>query len=69
MIDNITCGHNADAEEFNDTALRGYTREDERCVDYVTLCRECYTIYKTDGLVLFSTSEENKWLNYNEQML
>lgn len=58
-----TCGHEVDeVDDLIDAALQGYTREDQRCIDYVTLCRECYTMYKTDGIVLFGAGEENKWL-------
>lgn len=59
-----TCGHVVhDMDDVIDAAIRGYTIEDERCIDYVALCRQCYTDYKTDGVVLYNESDKNKWLS------
>ena len=59
-----TCGHTLTEEEdlgINCT-LMGYTRENTRCIDYVSYCTECYLRAVKDGLVLFNKDEENKWL-------
>lgn len=57
-----TCGHEVDGDRIYDVALKGYTLEDERCIDYVTLCDKCYTMYKTDEQVLYNSYEESRWL-------
>lgn len=64
-----TCGHEVeDVDDLVNTALRGYTRKNERCIDFVTLCADCYAEYKTDDMVLYTHKDELTWLGItNEQ--
>ena len=59
-----TCGHTLteDEDQGINCSLMGYTRENTRCIEYVTYCTGCYLRAVKDGSVLFDESEENKWL-------
>lgn len=59
-----TCGHTLteDEDQGINCSLMGYTREDNRCIKYVTYCTKCYLRAVKDGSVLFDEGEENKWL-------
>ena len=64
-----TCGHKLKEEEelgINCT-LAGYTREGDRCLEYVCYCKECYDQSVKDGIVLFDEGEENKWIGVNDE--
>jgi|TARA_R110000868_G_scaffold56564_2_gene175090 hypothetical protein len=65
----LTCGHELSMfDDIIETSLQGHTLDGEKCVDFVTLCVNCYTDYKTDGLVLYTHNEEKMWLGItNEQ--
>jgi len=59
-----TCGHTLteDEDQGINCSLMGYTRENTRCIEYVTYCTGCYLRAVKDGSVLFDEGEENKWL-------
>jgi hypothetical protein len=59
-----TCGHalTEDEDQGINCSLMGYTRENTRCIEYVTYCTGCYLRAVKDGSVLFDEGEENKWL-------
>ena len=64
-----TCGHEVETveeaeelDELNEVALSGYTVDDQRCINFVVLCRRCYVEYKTEGLVLYTSKDQNDWL-------
>lgn len=58
-----TCGHQVyDKDNLFDVSLRAYTRHNARCVDFVRLCKECYTLYKVENLVLYTERERSLWL-------
>ena len=59
-----TCGHTLteDEDQGINCSLGGYTREGNRCIEYVCYCTECYNEAVKDGIVLFDEGEENKWV-------
>ena len=59
----LTCGHTVeDIDDANDIALASYNREDNRCVDYVSYCDECYDDALDRGEVLLTVEDEDVWL-------
>lgn len=39
------------------------SRENNRALEYTSLCKECYDWHEHEGLVLHDEGEENKWIN------
>ena len=59
----LTCGHTVeDIDDANDIALASYNRENNRCVDYVSYCDECYDAALDRGEVLLTVDDEDVWL-------
>lgn len=59
----LTCGHTVeDVDDANDIALASYNRENNRCVDYVSYCDECYDAALDRGEVLLTVDDEDVWL-------
>ena len=60
----FTCGHRAKNEddEGHAIATKAYTRENNRAVDYRTVCNNCYHVYEMEELVLFGEADVAKWL-------
>ena len=64
-----TCGHTL--QSFDDIvhcSLTDYTREGDRAIAYVSYCKICYERACKEGYVLYDKGEENKWLNYNDNV-
>ena len=60
-----TCGHQvAEVDDANFIAIASYTRENKRCVDYVSYCDECYDKALDRGEVLLTVDDEAVWLTY-----
>lgn len=58
-----SCGHTVEhMSHLWDCTLAEYNRKHERCLSYVSYCKECYDRAVKDGIVLFDEGEENKWL-------
>ena len=60
----FTCGHKArDAEDEGHTiSTKTYTRENNRAIDYRTVCDNCYRIYDEE-LILLGEADAAKWLD------
>ena len=59
----FTCGHKANDDENGWTiSTKAYTRENNRAVDYRTVCNNCYQVYEIEDLILFGEAAEEKWL-------
>ena len=60
----FTCGHEARNDEGGRTiSTKAYTRENNRAVDFRTVCNNCYQVYEEENLILFGEAAEEKWLN------
>ena len=60
----FTCGHKAEEEEDGFTiSTKAYSRDNNRAVDYRTVCEKCYYVYEEEGLILFGEAAEAKWLD------
>ena len=60
----FTCGHKANDDVYGWTiSTKAYTRENNRAVDYRTVCNNCYHVYEEEDLILFGEAAEEKWLN------
>jgi hypothetical protein len=60
----FTCGHKAKNDEDGWTiSTKAYTRENNRAVDYRTVCNNCYVVYEMEELVLFGEADVAKWLD------
>lgn len=58
-----TCGHKVEhISHLWECTLAGYTVKGDRCLEYVSYCKQCYDEAVKDGIVLFDEGEENKWL-------
>jgi len=60
----FTCGHKAKNEDDGGHAIStiAYTRENNRAVDYRTVCDNCYRIYEEEDMILFGEAAIEKWL-------
>jgi hypothetical protein len=59
----FTCGHKAKDDEDGWTiSTIAYTRENNRAVDYRTVCDNCYRIYEEEDMILFGEAAIEKWL-------
>lgn len=59
----FTCGHKANDDENGWTiSTKAYTRENNRAVDYRTVCNKCFHIYDSEDLILYSDDDVGKWL-------
>lgn len=59
----LTCGHTVnDFDDINYLALASFTREHNRCVDYVNYCDECTEKALERGEVLLTVDDEDVWL-------
>jgi hypothetical protein len=45
-----------------DCTIGDYSEHNQRCLYYVTVCKECYDEYEKDGMVLHDAGEEIKWM-------
>lgn len=60
-----SCGHAlSDNDEGYQVAVKGHTREFRRCVNYMTLCRDCFLLYSSEyaGSLLNSEDEQHNWM-------
>ena len=59
----FTCGHKAEDEEDGFTiSTKAYTRENNRAIDYRTVCNRCYQVYENEDLILYGEADCEKWL-------
>ena len=59
------CGHALKEEDDGyQVVIKGYTREYNHCVNYLTLCYDCFLLYSTEyvGILLNTEDEQHKWL-------
>jgi len=61
----FTCGHKAKNEddEGHAIATKAYTRENNKAIDYRTVCNNCYRIYEEEDMILFGEAAIEKWLD------
>ena len=60
-----SCGHTLkEDDDGHQVAVKGYTREDKRCVNYMTMCNDCVSVYSTEYLdcILNTEEEQHRWL-------
>lgn len=63
----LSCGHELlEDQEGNELctqlALKGYTRENGRCIEYKTVCPDCVENLHKCGEVLYDWTEELAWI-------
>ena len=59
----FTCGHVAKEDEDGHTiSTKAYTRENNRAVDYRTVCNNCYHVYDSEDLILYNDDAVKMWL-------
>ena len=60
----FTCGHMAREDENGHTiSTKSYSRENNRAIDYRTVCNNCYHVYDNEDLILLNEADEARWLN------
>ena len=60
----FTCGHKAEEGEDGFTiSTKAFSRDNNRAVDYRTICNKCYHVYEEEDLILFGEAAEAKWLD------
>ena len=60
----FTCGHKAKEDENGHTiSTKSYSRENNRAIDYRTVCNNCYHVYDNEDLILLNEADEARWLN------
>jgi len=58
-----TCGHEVEnIDDLKTVALAEYSRLNQRCVSYSSVCESCYKKAELEGLILYDQDEENTWL-------
>ena len=60
----LSCGHNIDSfdEDYYDVMVKSYTRENDKCVKYMSVCDYCYDDYKTHNEILETNELAEHWL-------
>lgn len=60
----LTCGHEIDSfdDDHYEVMIKGYTREWNKCVEYRTVCSDCYDDYKTHNLILENEELAHAWI-------
>ena len=46
-----------------DCTVATYNKENERALEYTSLCKECYEWHETEGLILYDEDQENEWIH------
>ena len=61
----FTCGHKAKVvdDEGHAIATKAYTRENNKAIDFRTICDNCYRIYEEEDMILFGEAAIEKWLD------
>ena len=60
----FTCGHMArEDEDGHSISTKAYSRENNRAIDYRTVCNNCYHVYDNEDLILLNEADEARWLN------
>ena len=65
IVQIASCGHTLkEDEDGHPVAIKGYTREDKRCVNYVTMCNDCFLQYSVDYVdcLLNTEDEQFNWV-------
>ena len=57
---NTICGH--DDDDAIEVSVCNHTAKNEKCIDFVCICRDCYTNYKSEDRVLYNKEQEDAWL-------
>lgn len=58
-----SCGHEVEhISHLCECIIGDYDEENQRCVYYTSVCKDCYDKYEKGGMVLHDEGEENKWL-------
>jgi hypothetical protein len=58
-----SCGHSVQhLSHLWSCSVRDYTRDNNRCVYYVSVCKACYDQYEKDNIILYTETDENNWL-------
>lgn len=66
-----SCGHALKEEDDGyQVVIKGYTREYNHCVNYLTLCYDCFLLYSTEyvGILLNTEDEQHKWLRGDDDI-
>lgn len=65
----LSCGHNIDSydEDYYDVMIKGYTRDHSKCIEYRSVCSECYDDYKIHNEILENDELAEHWLNIEEK--
>ena len=61
----FTCGHKAKDvdDEGHAITTKAYTRENNKAIDFRTICDNCYRIYEEEDMILFGEAAIEKWLD------
>ena len=61
----FTCGHKAKDvdDEGHAIATKAYTRENNKAIDFRTVCDNCYCVYEEENMILFGEAAIEKWLD------
>jgi len=59
-----TCGHELKGLGCN-IAVKSYTRQYEKAIDYMVVCKECKKMYEKDGLLINNKKEMEQYLHEN----
>ena len=58
-----SCGHEVEhISHLWNCTIMAYSRENNRALEYTSLCKECYDLHENEGLVLHNEGEENEYL-------
>jgi len=59
----FTCGHKGKPDDDGwSISTKAYTRENNRAIDYRTVCSQCYYVYDDEDMILYGEAAIEKWL-------
>ena len=62
-----SCGHEVESPYHTwNYSVKEYTREGNRAIAYMSLCKDCFDYLEKEGEILYNIDEENEWLGLNE---
>ena len=60
----LSCGHKASRGFFgHQISVKSYDRENNRVVDYLSVCDLCHESARLNGLILITSEQEKEWLD------
>jgi hypothetical protein len=64
----LSCGHTIQSydEDYYDVMTKGYTRDGSKCVEYKSVCSDCYDDYKKHNEILENDYLADIWLGIGE---